>query len=180
MSQALRGKTTPEDILQDVLLEAWNRRETLEWRGLQAFRSWLLTLVDHRIGDAADFFAAQKRGGPGIGGSDNADSVPEGDPIVSTTPSRLAMFREQAEAMTGALADVPPDCRDVVRMRLFEEISSGQIAGRLGIGESAVRHRFRRGLQVYQAALEKLLSSRTRRTLELARKPDADSASDSG
>ncbi len=164
MSDSLRQRLSPEDILQEVLLQAWRDHESVEWKGTQAFRSWLLTLIDHRLADAADYFNAIKRGGPGIGnhpgaGDDRKNDEPIPDPPVSTTPSRLASYREQGELMRRALDAVPDDCREVVRLRLFDEMPTATIAERLGIGESAVRHRFRRGATVYREALSRMLSS---------------------
>lgn len=166
----MKSRLPPEDVLQEVLLQAWRDRERIEWRGEQAFRSWLLTLIDHRLADAADYFNAQKRGGPGIGAlSESKDCVPPGELTeahITTTPSRLASYREQADLMRQALDAVPEDCREVVRLRLFDEMTSVTVAGRLGIGESAVRHRFRRGAAAYREALARMLASRSTRAQE--------------
>jgi RNA polymerase sigma factor (sigma-70 family) len=175
MSESLRQRVSPDDILQEVLLQAWRDRDRVQWKGAQAFRSWLLTLIDHRLADAADYFNAQKRGGPGIGapaGQDDmrppvSDQLPEAP--ITTTPSRLASYREQAELMRQAIDAVPEDCREVVRLRLFDEMPSAAVAERLGIGESAVRHRFRRGAAVYREALSRMLTSRATRAHETGR-----------
>jgi RNA polymerase sigma factor (sigma-70 family) len=164
MGETLRSRVAPEDILQEVLLQAWRDRGDVQWHGPQAFRSWLLTLIDHRLADAADHFNAVKRGGPGIGTHPDPSDArrrddPMPDPPLSTTPSRLASCREQSELMRRALDEVPDDCRDVVRLRLFDEMPAATIAVRLGIGESAVRHRFRRGAAVYRVALSRMLST---------------------
>src|ERR1700675_4683545 len=74
MGAGLRRNSAPDDILQEALLRAWKARDTLEWRGEKAFRSWLLTLIDHVLADSADYLAARKRGGPGIGAP--SDSAP--------------------------------------------------------------------------------------------------------
>ncbi|MFN0011574.1 MAG: sigma factor-like helix-turn-helix DNA-binding protein [Phycisphaerales bacterium] len=189
MGPALRGRFTPDDVLQDVLLDAWNRRDSLRWQGTQAFRALLLTLIDHRLADAADHFAALKRGGGGIGHAGGATlngrgarpgpggAGPGGQGIATSTPSRAAVYREQAALMAAALEAVPEDCREVVRLRLFEELHAAQIAVRLGLGEAAVRHRFRRGVQAYKRAIDGLISSRARRTLGIAPAGGADSAS---
>lgn len=161
MGTALKGKTSAEDILQDVLLEAWRSRGSLDWRGLPAFRSLLLTMIDRRIADVADHFAALKRGGPGIAGGALKAPALDGptEALITTTPSRLAVYREQAAAMLEALRVVPEEWREVVRLRLFEELSSAEIGVRLGLGESGVRHRLRRGSEVYRRALERLFST---------------------
>jgi DNA-directed RNA polymerase specialized sigma24 family protein len=49
MSRSLKARLRPEEILQESLLHAWRDRRQAEWRGLRAFRSWLLSIIDNRI-----------------------------------------------------------------------------------------------------------------------------------
>jgi RNA polymerase sigma-70 factor (ECF subfamily) len=169
MSAALRRTTTPEDILQDALLHAWRDRDKFQWRGLRAFRSWLLSIIDHRIQYAADQLSAQKRGGGAAPVSLAAGNSPFGGttaaeqriPAGSTTPSRAAIFREQAAAMQAALESLPPEQREVVRLRLFEQLTLEEIAQRLDVTVPAVRHRFGRGAEHYQRELRSQLTSRS-------------------
>ncbi len=167
MSAPLRRALAAEDILQDALLHAWRDRAACEWRGLRSFRSWLLTIIDNRIREAADRHAAAKRGGgrepvPLIAPAQPGDSESAWGPADSTTPSRVAMFREQAEAIRAALSKLPDELRDVVRLRLFDQLSLEEIATRLDLGESAVRHRFRKGAEIYQHRLRAMLASESR------------------
>lgn len=159
MSQRLKGTLSAEDIWQEVLIQAWRDREAFEWRGLRSFTAWLLTLIDHRIRDAAVHTDALKRGG-GAGavplaaaGTDSLLTLLPPELIATTTPSRMAVYREQAAAMQAALADLPEEQREVVRLRLFEELTLEQIAERLGITFAAVRHRFARGAEIYRRRL---------------------------
>lgn len=202
MGPVLRQRVSAEDVLQDVLLEAWRRRGSIIWRGERPLRSWLLTLVDHRLADLADHHAALKRGGPGITGGRGAReeraptpppagrSPPEpwpqdhhahNEPLShlarSTTPSRIAAHREEADIMLRALDGVPEECREIVRLRLFDELPTSTIADRLGLGESAVRHRFRRGAAAYRQELQRHLGSRTHPSLDSLRSRVLDSAS---
>lgn len=164
ISAALRATVAAEDILQDALLHAWRDRERHEWRGLRAFRAWLVAIIENRIRDAADRVAARKRGNGSIPltldhrppAGATTMSVWAG-PVASTTPSRAAAAREEAELMRAALEALPEEVREVVRLRLFEQLSVAAIAARLDIGPSAVRHRFRRGAELYQAALKHCL-----------------------
>lgn len=171
MSAALRSQITPEDIWQEALLHAWRDRARLEWRGLRAFRTWLLTIIDNRIREVADCLAAQKRGAgrpaalfsalrpEGVGGNGAlGPDIPQ-----STTPSRIALHREQAEAIRTALVALPDELREVVRLRLIEQLPIEEIAARIGIGPAAVRHRFRRGAELYAARLRQMLASRSTR-----------------
>lgn len=140
------------------------------WRGLRSFRSWLLTIIDHCIRDAADHHGAQKRGGGrtpvqfsvlrGASSDTARDSVNAG-PVQTTTPSRIAVLTEQVAAMQAALEELPEDVREVVRLRLFEQKTMSEIADRLGIGVAAVRHRFRRGAETYHRRLVAEFASRS-------------------
>lgn len=169
LSPSLRRQTTPEDIFQEALLHAWRDRHQFEWRGLKSFRSWLLTIVDHRIGHLVAASSTQKRGegiavakfselGPAAV-RDSSSAFP--GPIGSTTPSRVAIFREQAAAIHDALAALPPEFAEVVRLRLFEQITLAEIAARLNLGISVVRRRFGRGAELYETALRQALASRS-------------------
>lgn len=170
LSPALRLHCSAEDIWQESLLHAWRDRERFEWRGPKAFRSWLLSIIDNRIRDAADYLAAAKRGGgkPAAAFSalarargDSGDGSQERIVLQSTTPSRIAIQREQAEAIRAALSALPDELRDVVRLRLIEQLSIEEIAQRLAIGASAVRHRFRQGAELYAIELRRVLASRS-------------------
>ncbi len=168
MGPLLRARLTPEDILQESLLQAWRDRANHEWRGVRAFRNWLISIIDHRIADVRDYNVAIKRGGGAtprpIGVQDSAGAfrgcaAPE--PWLSTTPSRVAAVKEQAVAIQGVLDSLPEDVRPVVRLRLVEQLQIEEIAAQMGIGESAVRHRFRRGAELFRYRMNSLLATRT-------------------
>lgn len=165
MSASLRQRLTPEDILQEALLHAWRDRAQFEWRGLRSFRAWLLTIIDNRIRDLAAYAGAQKRAAVAEVAPPRAADTTESNTflagLTSTTPSRIAIHREQAAAMQAALAELPGDQREVVRLRLFEHLTMEEIADRLKIGLSAARHRFRAGAAEYDARLRAALTSRS-------------------
>ncbi|MCC7013295.1 MAG: sigma-70 family RNA polymerase sigma factor [Planctomycetes bacterium] len=168
LGHTLRAQYAAEDVLQEALLQAWRSRGEFEWRGLPSFRQWLLTIIERRIRDLADLVAARKRGGgfaqislerSRAHGATTAGGD-DGFPAATTTPSRLAMYREQADAMQRALESLPEELREVVRLRLFEQRPLLQIAAELSIGEAAVRHRFRKGSELYVLRLKSELGSR--------------------
>ena len=168
MGDALRRKLTAEDVWQDTLLHAWRDRERHEWRGVVSFRRWLLQIAENRIRDTLDRDGALKRSADcvrssGAGSGDNGGSQPSsfGDPSASTTPSRDAVHREQAELMRSALEQVPALQREVVWRRVFEEQSLEQIAAAMQLTQAAVKHRLRKGSAIYCERLRALLGSRT-------------------
>lgn len=159
MGPALLQHASEDDLWQETLLRAWRTRQSFAWQGMPAFRRWLLAIAEHVIGDHRDHFTAQKRAAartqPFAGGDDSA----AWEPWSSTTPSRLVSERERARLMIEALTVLDDELRDVVRMRLFDELSLEEIASRLQLGISAVRHRFRRGAEAYARKLRVLEST---------------------
>lgn len=158
---ALRQYVSPEDVWQETLLRAWKSRHNLAWEGTSAFRRWLLAIAGHCITDQIDRLRAQKRGGgkarPARSRRSDANHADEAfEPWGSTTPSRLAIAREHFGLMSQALESLPDDLQQVVRLRLFDDLQIAEIAVRLGLGESAVRHRFRRGAELYRLRLRTL------------------------
>jgi RNA polymerase sigma factor (sigma-70 family) len=180
MSTSLKAQHSAEDIFQDALMHAWRDRHQCQWNGLRQFRSWLISIIDHRIHDAADHAGRQKRGGAlrhhSLAGGEQGDSRFDA-PMVTTTPSRIAMYKEQASAMQEALATLPVDLADVVRLRLFEQLPLDSIAIHLGIGLAAVRHRFRKGVALYQSRLQAAIISRSGLPSKEIAPPGAENAS---
>ena len=167
MSDGLRARLAPEDILQETLLQAWRDRTQLTWQGLSAFRRWLLGIARHRILDAETTAKRLKRGAGQrevllselLRRDDGSSSATFAGPVATSSPGRIAQEREKAERMAAALATLPADLQNVLRLRLFEELKIEEIAARLGVGESGVRHRFRRAAALYQERLQELITT---------------------
>ena len=69
----------------------------------------------------------------------------------------MASNMERARTFERALAALEPALRDMVRLRLFEELSTEAAATQLDIPLSTAKHRLVRGMQAYRAELQGLL-----------------------
>lgn len=159
MSKSLRAHCAPEDIWQETLAHAWRDRAQHQWRDMSAYRAWLFEIARNRIRDTVRGLAAQKRGA-GRAAQRFADLTPSGSssssmlgPADSVTPSRIVVRGERREAVERALAQLPEDLREVVRLHLLDELPMETIARRLDIGVSAAWHRFRRGSEICARSL---------------------------
>ncbi len=69
-------------------------------------------------------------------------------------PEALALAALEAEQVARAVADLPPQFREALVLRVFEELSYRQIATVLSISEELARWRTHRARQCLKAALE--------------------------
>jgi RNA polymerase sigma-70 factor, ECF subfamily len=159
LGTALRRKVEADDIFQEVSVEAVRSLAEADFERRDPF-SWLCQIAEHRIIDAhRRFFGAQKR--------DAAREVPLGSPggdsrhagiidllVVSMTTPTQALSRQGREVLLlEALAKLPADQREALRLRYVESLPSKEIAGRLGKTDGAVRVMLTRALGHLQQLL---------------------------
>lgn len=171
MGPRVLSRVSAEDIWQESLCIAWRDRARHEWRGVRAYRAWLLEIARMRIIDIARNLQTERQGGgrgelqismfhDGVdaSGARLGDFLPPG----SSTPSRVVVHRERAAVFAQALRSLPSELEPVVRFYLFEELTMEEIAEKLQIGLSAAWYRFRKGVQLYTRAIGPALSSELR------------------
>lgn len=155
---ALRRKVEAEDILQEVSADAVRSLGDIDLDERDPF-SWLCQIADRRIKDAARYFDAKKR--------DSAREVPLGTPGGSTgqaglinmlvasltTPSKAFSRNAREERLLEALAKLPEDQREALRMRYVDSMPTKQIAEQIGKSDAAVRVMLTRSLKKLQTIL---------------------------
>jgi len=150
----LRIKLEAEDILQEVVTDALRAVAADDWQPCEPLH-WLHTLCERKIIDAHRyFFAAQKRSAKRE--AKLGRSVALEDLLVAsmTTPS-AAFSRNQKElAMLAALATLPEEQRDALRMRYLQGMPSKDIAKNLDKTDGAVRVMLSRGIARLQVLLD--------------------------
>lgn len=159
LSDALRRKVEPEDIVQEAIIGAAGGFDQMDLSERDPF-SWLCHLAERRIIDAhRRFFGAKKRAADKEVGLDArlGDGERGGfiDLLVAsmTSPSQ-AFSREQREfRMLAALGELPDDARTALRLRYVDGLPSKEIAERLGKTDAAVRVLLTRSLGKLQKKL---------------------------
>jgi RNA polymerase sigma-70 factor (ECF subfamily) len=149
----LRRRLEPEDLAQDVLHELYERLPSFEPRTLAEFRSWLRTLVQHRINDWSDRISAAKRD-PRL-----AQTLDSQIASLRTSPSGAAMRHEFQELVRRAVRELRPQDAEVLRLRFLENLCVREAAERLGINEGNVKIRTMRAKQ----ALEEWFHAKARK-----------------
>jgi RNA polymerase sigma-70 factor (ECF subfamily) len=123
----LAAKIEPDDVLQDVYLAAHRSFDQFEYAEDGAFLKWLCRIVENRLRDWHDHYAAQKR---------QPVEVPRSSPTGPVTA--LGRLEDQLR-IEQALQRLEPDHRLVLLLRYFEGLSAEQTAERMQRSPGAVR-----------------------------------------
>ncbi len=151
----------PEDVMQDVLIAIYRGIGEAAFPSEGAFLRWLETIVRNRMASLARrHFCIRRGGGPpqsidesGPGESSGGMRVAEAIPCEDPSPSSQANQREMVEALRKVLSKLPPRYREVIRLRVFEDLSTREIAARVGRSEGAVRKLQERALEACREAM---------------------------
>ena len=141
--KVLRDATLAEDMVQEVFLKVWEKRETLQLNAAaQAY------LYRSCYNTALNFLKQQKK-------STALDSLETTLATPETAEKELAFLETEAEILK-AIDALPPKTKLVFSLSRFEELSYKEIAGRLDISTKSVEkhmgialHRLRENLKDY-------------------------------
>jgi RNA polymerase sigma-70 factor (ECF subfamily) len=161
LGAALRRKIEPDDIFQEVSAEAVRGINEAGLGDRDPF-AWMCQLSERRIIDAhRHFFGAQKRNAarevPLSSGSD-ADRPGFINELVAsmTTPSEAFSRKGRELQLQQALATLPEEQREALRLRYVEGLATKDIAERTGRTDGAVRVMLSRSL----AKLQRMLAAK--------------------
>lgn len=143
LTQMLRDRGTAEDVLQQVLLEVWQRAESYdpERAGLL---TWVLTIARSRALDEL-----RRRVPEPLDPAVAAERV-EGAGTGADEPDRLL----ERWRMAGLLERLPRDEAGLLRLRFYEGLTQSEIAQRTGVPAGTVKTRMVNGLRHLRELLE--------------------------
>jgi RNA polymerase sigma-70 factor (ECF subfamily) len=139
-----RREADARDILQELFLKLTAHPERLS--GIRETRSFLFRLAHHLAIDT------HRRRTTHEAAIERAAVEPIALFAEASDPDQAA-FRE---ALSRALADLPPDQRAVVHLKLWEQMTFAEIAGALDISANTAASRYRYGIDKLQALLRPL------------------------
>ena len=133
----------PEDILAETLLRAFEDLATFEWKGEDSFSRWL-------FGISRNVRLHEMRRMRSKLSLEAVESIPSKDP----SPSRALGREERLERLERAIADLPPEYREVVRLSRIDGLKTKEVAARLGKSADAVKHLLSRAIQALRGKLD--------------------------
>ena len=138
----LRERATAEEIAQDVMLELWRRRESLDVT--ESVRGYLMQATRNRALNDLRHRAIERRSEPQI--------------IEGTARSRPtdagARESEIEAALHSAIADLPDRCRQIFELSRFEGLKYAEIATRLGISVKTVEVQMGKALRILRERMK--------------------------
>jgi RNA polymerase sigma-70 factor (ECF subfamily) len=138
------------DATQETFIAAF--RNLRGFRGEAKVSSWL-----HRIA-VNQCITRQRRARTRAENSLEAETEMGGEKFAAPaegSPARQAEGRERNEAVRRAVAALPPELREVIVMKEFEELTFQEIADALGVPLSTVKSRLYTALKQLRLRLEK-------------------------
>jgi RNA polymerase sigma-70 factor (ECF subfamily) len=137
----LRDRGPAEEIVQDVMLELWKRRESLTLE--QSLRAYLFQASRNRALNHLRRLRVETRGEPTI-----AAALPT--PEQADTEVRESELRIAIET---AIAGLPERCREVFELSRIHGLKYSEIATRLGISVKTVEAQMGKALRVMREKL---------------------------
>jgi len=140
----LRDPALADELFQDV----WQRVIAARrgWTPDAMFATWLYRIAHNRL---ADHWRAQQYRPPApADGDERAARIPDPD-----TPERTLSEFEQRRQLQLALDALPPEQREVLLLRLEQELTLEEIGAITGVGRETVKSRLRYAMDKLRARL---------------------------
>jgi RNA polymerase sigma-70 factor (ECF subfamily) len=140
----LRNSATVDDLYQDV----WQRviAARADWTPDARFATWLYRIAHNRLVD--HWRALPYRPAASADGDDRVARIPDAD-----TPERTLSAFEERRQLQRALETLPHDQREVLMLRLEQELTLEQIGEITGVGRETVKSRLRYAMDKLRAQL---------------------------
>lgn len=137
-------KEESEDVVNDVLLDLWMRRESLDVKNPKAFligaiRNACMNQLRNSSHKYSQHFVKISR-------KENAEFI---DAVFTDpkTPLGILLEKELEDKVMEAVSRLPEPCRRVFMMSRFDGLQYNEIAEELGISVNTVKYHMKKALQ---------------------------------
>jgi len=139
--RVVRQPFLAEEIVQEAFLAVWRNPEGYD-QARGSVRAWLMGMVHHRAVDLVRREESQRR---------RAEESQLTETTVVEDPAAQVVdeigLPEEREAVRGALAELPPEQRQVIELMYFDGLSQSKIAEKLSLPLGTVKSRTLLGMR---------------------------------
>lgn len=143
VSRVLRDPAMSEEVTQEVFVEVWTHAARFDPEK-SSVSTWAVTIARRRAIDRVRKEQSQRN---------RVEQFARNRPDVAALTDEAAVTRIEGQRVDRALADLPPDQREIIELAFIEGLSHSTIADRLGLPLGTVKGRVRGGLQRLSSAL---------------------------
>src|SRR5262245_12450018 len=147
----LGGKYDPSDLVQQTLLEAFEKRAQFRGGGEEELAGWLRQMLAHNLADVLRALGQAKRDvnlerslEAALG--ESSSRLEGWLAAEQSSPSQQAMKEEQLLRLADALDQLPAPQREAVVLHYLQGMSLAGLASHLGRSQASVPGLLRRGL----------------------------------
>ena len=137
----LRDRAVAEELVQDVMLELWRRRETLAADG--SVQAYLFQATRNRVLNHLRHLKIEQRSEPDVRGE--SSSTPHADAVLVEEELDVAVQR--------AVQSLPDRCREVFELSRVHGLKYAEIARQLGISVKTVEAQMGKALRTLRERL---------------------------
>ncbi|MEQ8677404.1 MAG: sigma-70 family RNA polymerase sigma factor [Aggregatilineales bacterium] len=142
LTNFLRDRQLAEEVLQDVMLAAWN--SAAKFRGDSKVRTWLLVIARNRA------INTQRKKLPNF--------VPLEEDLnaysTDTGPLEKVVRRSEHMMLKDAIQTLPPAHREILELVFFHQLTGPEIADVLGITVGTVKSRLHRAKETLRRIMQ--------------------------
>jgi RNA polymerase sigma-70 factor (ECF subfamily) len=141
----LRDRSAAEDSAQEVMLELWRRRGELVIQ--ESLRAYLLRATRNRSLNQLRHAKVQRNAEPQLMGEESVTATGDGKLVAG----------ELRDALSAAVAELPPACREVFQLSRGQGLRYAEIASTLGISVKTVESQMGKALRHLRTRLAEWL-----------------------
>ncbi len=146
--RVLRDTQLAEDVSQEIFVRLWRKPQSyVAERG--RFLTWIISVTRNRAVDEVRSRGRRQRHET-ASPEEQERELPASDSI---DPALNAQLAEQARIVRAALAELPPEQREIIELAYFGGLTQQEISDRLDQPLGTVKTRIRLGMQKLRAAL---------------------------
>jgi RNA polymerase sigma-70 factor, ECF subfamily len=134
----LRDRPAAEDVTQDIFIQVWRQCGNYDTTRGSA-EAWVMMIARTRILDRLRSRAA------GVVLKSVGDNLPDA-PDAEDWPDDLAISHEDAVNVRVALAALPDDQKQAIKLAFFDGLTHVEIAAKVGVPLGTIKTRIRLGL----------------------------------
>jgi RNA polymerase sigma-70 factor (family 1) len=141
--KVIGSKEDAADIVQEVFISLWNRRQDLSLTSTLA--AYLHTSVKYQAIHYIEKNITRRNYLKTLGDLEAASPAPSAEVLLQA--------KELGELIRSVISNMPPKMREVYHLSRQEHLSHKEIAARLGISEETVKKHIQHALQLLKKAL---------------------------